>query len=108
MKRGVFFFVLKNIGTEPGVKVTTKIGARIVGPDGKATINDLNVFREVAFFAPGREFRILVGYATAYFSAKQPTRFTAVVSYSDERGEPYAETMTHDLAIYRDLPHAIE
>ncbi|MGA2665905.1 MAG: hypothetical protein ABSF83_13275 [Nitrososphaerales archaeon] len=108
MKRGFFIFVLKNIGAEPGLEVTTRIGGRIVGPDGRTTINDLNVFRGIAFFAPGREFRVLVGYAGAYFAAEQPARFTAAISYSDDQGARYAETITHDLAIYRDMPHSVD
>jgi len=74
LERGFFFMVLKNIGDEPAVKVITKIGGKIVGPDGRKEINGLNVFRGVEFFAPGKEFRILMGSAVTYFSTKQPTQ----------------------------------
>lgn len=107
MEDGFFFMVLKNIGSEPAVKVITKIGGRILGPDGKMIINDLNVFRAIEFFAPGKEFRILVGSAATYFSTKQPTRFTAVITYSDENKQDYSETIAHDLSIYQDLPHSV-
>jgi hypothetical protein len=107
LQDGFFFMVLKNIGSEPAVKVTTKIGGKILGPDGKVVINDLNVFRGVEFFAPGKEFRILVSSAAVYFSTKQPTKFTAVVTYSDENKKSYGETIAHDLSIYQDLPHAV-
>ena len=100
--------VLKNIGDEPARKVTTKIGGKIIGPDGKKEINGLNVFRDVEFFAPGKEFRILVGAAATYFSTKQPTRFTAAITYSDRDGRSYSESITHDLSIYEDLPHKVE
>jgi len=99
--------VLKNIGDEPAVKVVTKIGGKILGPDGKKAVNDLNVFRSLEFFPPGKEFRILVGSAAAYFSSKQPTKFTAVITYSDGNKKGYDETITHDLTIYADLPHAL-
>lgn len=108
LERGFFFMVLKNIGDEPAVKVITKIGGKIVGPDGRKEINGLNVFRGVEFFAPGKEFRILMGSAVTYFSTKQPTRFTVVITYSDQKGKDYNESITHDLTIYEDLPHAIE
>jgi hypothetical protein len=88
--------------------VITKIGGRILGPDGKTAINGLNVFRNLEFFAPGREFRILVSSATFYFASKQPTTFTAVITYSDQSKNSYSESITHDLLIYKDLPHAIE
>ncbi len=85
----------------------TKIGGKIIGPDGKTELNGLNIFRGVEFFAPGKEFRILVGGAAAYFSSQQPAKFTAVITYSDEAKNSYGETITHDLAIYRDLPHEV-
>jgi hypothetical protein len=108
LERGFFFMVLKNIGDEPAIRVITKMGERIIGPDGKKEINELNIFRRIEFFAPGKEFRILVGSAAAYFSAKQPTRFTAAMTYSDQNKKDYGESITHDLAIYKDLPHAVE
>ena len=107
-ERGFFFFVLKNIGGEPAVKVITKIGGKIIGPDGKKVINDLNLFRSLEFLPPGKEFRVLVGSAATYFSTKQPTKFTAVITYSDASKNSYGETISHDLAIYEDLPHALE
>ena len=79
-----------------------------MGPDGKKAINDLAVFRSLEFIPPGREFRILVGSAATYFSTKQPTRFTAVITYSDGGKNSYSETINHDLSIYADLPHALE
>jgi hypothetical protein len=104
---GFFFLVLKNIGDLPATKVVTKISGKIVGPDGKKVINDLNVFRGVEFFSPGKEFRILLASASTFFSSTNPTKFAAVISYSDENGVSYSETINHDLAIYKDLPHEI-
>lgn len=96
------------MGGEPALKVITKIGGKIIGPDGRKEINGLNIFRGVEFFAPGKEFRVLVGSAATYFSTKQPNRFTAVITYSDRKGNDYSESITHDLAIYKDLPHEVE
>jgi hypothetical protein len=107
LQRGFFVFVLKNIGAAPAVKVVTKIGGRIIGPDGKTSINDLNIFKGIEFFAPGREFEILVGSSAAYFRANQPSTFTAVITYSDESHEGYSETITHDLMIFKDLPQTL-
>ena len=49
-----------------------------------------------------------MGSAATYFSTKQPTKFTAVITYSDGGKNSYAETIAHDLSIYEDLPHALE
>jgi hypothetical protein len=107
LDRGFFFLVLKNIGEQPATKVVTKIGEKIMGPDGKSDLNGLNLFRVLEFFAPGREFRILVGSATAYFASEQPTKFTAVITYSDQERNNYTETITHDLTVYKDLPYEV-
>ncbi|MDA4115911.1 MAG: hypothetical protein OK442_05090 [Thaumarchaeota archaeon] len=108
LERGFFFMVLKNIGDEPAANVVTKIGGKIIGPDGKKTINDLNIFRSLEFIPPGREFRILVGSAQTYFANKQPTKLTAVMTYSDGNKNTYGETISHDLSIYADLPRELE
>ena len=108
LERGFYFFVLANIGDEPAVKVVTKIGGKIVGPDGKKAINDLAIFRSLEFMPPGKEFRILVGSAATYFSTKQPTKFTAVITYADANKNIYNESIAHDLSIYGDLPHELD
>jgi len=100
--------VLKNTGDEPAVKVITKIGGKIIGPDGKKVINDLALFRSLEFFPAGKEFRILLGSSATYLSTKQPTKFTAVITYSDQNKNSYGETITNDLSIYGDLPHALK
>jgi hypothetical protein len=107
LERGFFFLVLKNIGDQPATKVVTKIGGKIIGPDGKTDLNGLNIFRALEFFAPGREFRIIVGGASAYFASEQPTKFTAVINYYDQESNSYTDTITHDLSIYKDLPYEI-
>lgn len=101
------FFSLKNIGDEPAVQVVTKIGGKIIGPDRKKKINDLNLFRNLGFIPPGREFRVFVGSASMYFSTKQPTKFTVTITYSDKDKKVYGETITHDLSIFEDLPHEL-
>lgn len=108
LEKGFFYLVLKNIGVEPAIRVCTKISPRIDGPDGKKAVNDLNVFRNVEFLAPGRDYSVLVGSAVGYFSAKQPSRVTAVISYSDGDGNGFSETIVHDLDIFRDLPRRLD
>jgi hypothetical protein len=109
LERGFFFLVLKNIGELPATKVVAKIAPQILGPDGKTPINSINLFTKLAFFAPGKEFRLLVGSAATYFaSTKQPTTFTADISYHDQSGKGYSESITHDLLVYKDLPHSAE
>lgn len=84
-----------------------KISPEIIGPDGETPINGINLFRHLEFFAPGREFRVLIGYAQTYFSSKQPTTVTADISYHDQSSKGYTESITHNLLIFKDLPHPV-
>lgn len=108
LERGFFYLVLKNAGDEPAVDVVTKIGPRIPGPDGVKPINELRIFGGVPYFAAGKEFSIPMGPAAARFSARQATKFKAAISYSDQSGNSYEESMVHDLEIYRDLPQKLD
>jgi hypothetical protein len=108
LERGFFFLVLKNIGELPATKVVAKIAPKIFGPDGKTPVNSINLFTKLSFFAPKKEFHVLVGSASTYFaSTGQPTTFTADISYHDQSGRGYSESITHDLLIYVDLPHRV-
>jgi hypothetical protein len=49
-----------------------------------------------------------VGSAATYFSTNQPTKFTAVITYTDGGKNSYSETIPHDLSIYQDLPHSLD
>ncbi|HUI01490.1 MAG TPA: hypothetical protein VLX56_07660 [Nitrososphaerales archaeon] len=108
LERGFLFLVLKNIGELPATKVVAKIAPEMLGPDGKTPINGINLFTKLAFFAPGKEFRVLVGSAATYFaSARQPTTFTAAISYRDQSDKGFSESVTHDLLVYKDIPHSV-
>jgi len=108
LDRGFLFMLLKNIGQQPAVKVVAKISPEIIGPDGKTPVNGINLFRHLEFFAPGREFRVLISYAQTYFSSKQPTSITADISYRDQSNKGYAVSITHNLLIFKDLPQPVE
>jgi hypothetical protein len=104
-ERGMLFIAMSNIGGESALKVTTKLDRRIMGLGGRKDMNNLKIFKGVQFFAPGKEVRFLLDSAHSYYSRRQPTKFTAEISYSDVSGKKYKENITHDLAIYKDLPY---
>jgi len=105
---GVLTVHLSNIGDLEATHVTTSLDKRITGLAGRRQINDLNILREIAFFPPQKTFTFLLDSAASYFARKEPTRFTATISYSDSAGNTYREEITHDLEIYRDLPYRVE
>ena len=71
-------------------------------------MNKLRLFRKIEFLAPGKEIRTLLDSSAAYFARKEPTLLTATVTYRTAAGERRRGTITHDLAIYRDLAYVPE
>jgi len=105
---GVFSILMTNVGDSPATKVSTVLDKKIVGLAGTREINGLNILKEIAFFPPHKTFTFLLDSASSYFARKEPTRFTATISYSNSSGTVYIEKITHDLEIYRDLPYRVD
>jgi len=104
---GVFSILMTNVGDSPASRVSTVLDKKIVGLAGTKEINELNILKEIAFFPPHKTFTFLLDTASSYFARKEPTKFTATISYSDSSGNAYTERITHDLEIYRDLPYRL-
>jgi hypothetical protein len=105
---GVLSILMTNIGDSAATKVSTELDKKIVGLAGTKEINGLNILKEITFFPPHKTFAFLLDSASSYFARKEPTKFTATISYSDTAGKVYSEKITHNLEIYRDLPYRID
>jgi hypothetical protein len=105
---GVLSILMTNLGDSAATKVTTTLDKKIIGLAGTKEINSLNILKEIAFFPPNKTLTFLLDSADSYFARKEPTRFTATISYSDAAGTTYSEKITHDLEIYRDLPYRVQ
>jgi hypothetical protein len=104
---GVFSILMTNTGDSAATNVSTTLD-KIVGLAGTREINGLNILKDITFFPPHKTFTFLLDSASSYFSRKEPTRFTATISYSDSAGKVYSEKITHNLEIYRDLPYRVD
>jgi hypothetical protein len=104
---GVFSILLTNVGDSAATNVSTALDKKVFGLAGTREINGLNIFKEITYFPPNKTFAFLLDSASSYFARKEPTRFTATISYSDGEGNEYTEKITHDLEIYRDLPYRV-
>jgi len=105
---GVFSILMTNAGDSAATNVSTTLDKRIVGLAGTREINGLNILKGIKFFPPHKTFTFLLDSASSYFARKEPTKFTATISYSDSAGKVYTEKITHDLEIYRDLPYRVD
>lgn len=102
---GLLFLALRNLGARPALAVSTEFGRPLQGLGGTKDVASLPLFRRLEFLAPGREVRTLLDTTTSWFRRRQPTKLTARIAYRDERGERYATTVKHDLAVYRELAY---
>lgn len=105
---GVFSFIMENIGVIAATNVSTTLDKKIMGLGGTKAINELRILKEITYFPPRKRFTFLLDSASSFFARKEPTRFTATISYSDSNGTSYTENITHDLEIYRDLPYRVD
>jgi hypothetical protein len=107
-ERGLLFVCVRNLSDRPALKVSTDFDKPFRGLGGRREMNGMRLFRKIEFLAPGKEIRTLLDSSAAYFARDEPTLLTATVSYRTATGERRRSTITHDLAIYRDLAYVPE
>jgi hypothetical protein len=104
---GALFILLRNIGSRPACQVRTVVEPPIRGLGGSQQLGELPLFRGIPFFAPAKQIRFLLDSSALYFSRGEPTRLTARISYSDDKGRRFETVVRHDLEIYRSLPYRV-
>ena len=101
--QALLYVVLKNIGTRSAYRVITNFDKSFRGLGGKKCISTLQLFQHLLFIPPGKEFVQLVDSLGAYFGRREPSRLSAKITYKDREGQEFADVISHDLRIYRDL-----
>jgi hypothetical protein len=104
-EEGLLFVAVSNIGEAPALQVSCTFDGELRGLGGTRDLAQLPLFRNVEFLAPGREIRTLLDASSSYFARGDPTKLSVTIAYRDSAGQPYTATITHDLAIYRDLAY---
>lgn len=106
-EEGNLFLALRNIGARPALSVRTQLKPAFKGLGGAEDYTRMPVFRNIEFLGPGREIRMLLDAAGAYFARDEPTAIAAVLTYADDAGQKYETRVRHDLEIYRSLPYLV-
>ena len=104
---GAFFISLRNIGGRPALQVRTTLEPPIRGLGGRQALAELALFRDIPFFAPGKQIKFLLDSSAVYLSRREPTRFTARIAYVDDKGAKFENVIQHDLEIYRSLAYRV-
>jgi len=100
---GLLFLVVRNIGDAPAHCVRCRFGQAIRGAGGDVAMNELPLFTQLAFLAPGGEVRTLLDSSAAYFARGEATEFTVTVEFALDSGVSRSRQIAHDLSVYRDL-----
>ena len=101
--RGLLFLVLANLGDRPAHSVRVKFDRAFTGVGGAKRMHRLALFRRLEFLAPRKSIEVFLDRSDAYFARGEPTELTARVTWRTPDGARRADTIHHDLEIYRDL-----
>lgn len=93
-----------NIGSRAAYDVHTDIEPSVTGLNGSLQLSNLQIFKGISFFAPGKQIRFLFDSSAAYFARGEPTQLSARITWRDSEGNPFQTVIRHDLEIYRSLP----
>lgn len=97
------FIVIKNMGTTAVLDLRIKPSVPILGLEGKKDLRKLNLFKEIKYLAPLKEFRIFVDSYDSFFRHLKNTQIVFSLTYQDYNKKSHKEKITHDLKIYTDL-----
>ena len=100
---GLFYIAVKNIGVRSAYKVSTQFDQEIRGVAGEKMISDLALFKCIEFLPPQKEIRTFLDSSAAYFDRNEPLIISTRITYQDSRKRRYANTIDHNLEIYKDI-----
>jgi len=100
-EEGLFFIAVKNIGAGSALQVSVRFDQRLTGAGGGREISALPLFQNIEFLPPQKTITAFLDTSAAYFARNEPTKIAAHVTFRDPSGRRYAQTLRHDLEIYR-------
>jgi hypothetical protein len=104
---GVLYLELANLASRPAVAVTCTFEPPLVDAAGR-DVAKLRLFKKMEFLGPERRVRTLLDSVPGYFARKGAARTVVSVRYKRPGDARYTSmTMTHDLAVYRELSYRI-
>lgn len=105
---GVLFVVIENISASPVFDIKTTFDKKISGPEEKSVINELALFTQLAFLAPGRQIRTLLDTSRGFFGKHKFTEINVTITHKDVDGRHHKTSIRHNLAIYKDIRFVVE
>lgn len=104
---GVLYLELANLAIRPALGVTCTFEPPLVDAAGR-DVSRLRLFRKMEFLGPGRRVRTLLDSVPGYFARRAPARTVVSVRYKRPGDKRFTTTtVTHDLAVYRELSYRV-
>ena len=100
----LLFILLKNNSPYPALHVRVSFSQPIPGLGGTKKIHAINLFNQLSYFAPEREFRVYVDKIEVFLAGLRRSEILVEIKYQSEEGRVFQKRIVHDLDIYRDLP----
>lgn len=107
LDEGKLWLVLANPGDRTAFEVRVDFAGPLEGLGGEHDLTEKKIFRGLPMLRPRSRIRIFVDVARQLFARDQETAFQARVSWRSRRGEPFAQTFRHDLALWEDFDEVI-
>jgi hypothetical protein len=95
------YLELVNLGDGAAFDVACSFEPGLVDAQGRR-VSELLLFRHLAFLAPGRRIRTLLGSSSDYSD-----KVTVTVEYGRGGGERRTTRLTHELAAFRELAYVV-
>jgi hypothetical protein len=101
---GLLYLELANLSDRPALDVSCVFDPELVDLQGR-DVSKLALFSRVAFLGPGRRIRTLLDSTAGYFARDGASRFTVVAEFERPDEKRRSTTVSHDLAVYRELAY---
>ncbi|WPP48340.1 hypothetical protein [Catalinimonas niigatensis] len=104
LKHGFVFLLIRNLSALAATQVQMTFNQHIRILESSKSLADLSIFSKLAYLAPLKEIEVYLDPAELFLSQFKDTVVVINITYTSEREKRFKKTITHDLAIYRDLP----
>lgn len=98
---GLLYLELANLGGRPALDVACSFAPALLDAQGR-DVSELLLFRRLAFLAPKRRIRTLLGPSSDY---ADPVTISVECSRAD--GERQTARITHELSAFRELAYVV-
>lgn len=101
-ERDLLYMVVANVGNSSAHKISIEFDKEITDFRG-TRLSQLEVFRQLAFLAPGKKITFFVDDFSKYIKRKQPLRIGFSITYSDRNGQSRRDLVRHNLSVFKGI-----